>query len=97
MMEYDVVIWSDELSDGSTCYAAICPAVAYAHGQGDTEDEALIDVADTMAVFANEMPGKVKTGQAALDALTAEIAELTADGVVVWVRQVEPRRNSVTV
>ena len=50
-MEYDVVIWRDTLSDGSICYAAICPAVAYAHGQGDTEEEALVDVADTMAFF----------------------------------------------
>ncbi len=96
-MEFDVVVWRGTLSDGSICYAAICPAVAHAHGQGDTEDEALVDVADTMAVFAEKMPGRVKTGQAARDALTEEIAELTADGVVVWVRQVEPRRNSVTV
>ena len=96
-MEYDVVVWRDTLSDGSTCYAAICPAVAHAHGQGDTEDEALADVADTMAVFAEKMPGRVKTGQAAQDALAEEITELTADGVVIWIRQVEPRRNSVTV
>ena len=96
-MKYDVIVWRGTLSDGSTCYAAICPAVAYAHGQGDTEDEALADVADTMAVFAEKMPGRVKTGQAAQDALSEEISELTADGVVVWVRQVEPRRNSVTV
>ena len=26
-MEYDVVVWQDTLSDGSICYAAICPAV----------------------------------------------------------------------
>ena len=96
-MKYDVVVWRGTLSDGSTCYSAICPAVAHAHGQGDTEDEALAEVADTMAVFAEKMPGRVKTGQAAQDALSEEISELTADGVVVWVRQVEPRRNSVTV
>ena len=96
-MEYDVVVWRGTLSDGSACYAAICPAVAYAHGQGSTEEEALFDVADTMAVFAEKMPGRVKTGQAAQDALSEEIVELTADGVVVWLRQVEPRRNSVAV
>ena len=96
-MKYEVVVWRGTLSDGSTCYAALCPAIAHAHGQGDTEDEALADVADTMAVFAEKMPGRVKTGQAAQDALSEEISELTADGVVVWVRQVEPRRNSVTV
>ena len=40
-MDFDVVVWRDTLSDGSTCYAEICPAVDRAHGQGDTEDEAL--------------------------------------------------------
>ena len=96
-MEYDVVVWRGTLSDGSTCYAAVCPAIAHAHGQGDTEEEALIDVADTMAVFAEKMPGRVKTGPAAQDALTEEFAELTADGAVYWVRQVTPRRSSVPV
>ncbi len=96
-MEFDVVVWRDTLSDGSICYAALCPAIAHAHGQGDTEEEALVDAADTMAVFAEKMPGRVKAGQAAQDALSEEIAELTADGVVFWVRQVEPRRNSVVV
>ena len=94
-MEYDVVVWRDTLSDGSACYAAICPAIAHAHGQGDTEEEALVDVADTMAVFSEKMPGRIKTGQAARDALSEEIEELTADGVAVWIRQVEPHRNSV--
>ena len=32
-MEFDVVVWRDTLSEGSTCYAAICPAVDRAHGQ----------------------------------------------------------------
>ena len=96
ILEYDVVVWRGTLSDGSTCYAAICPAIAHAHGQGDTEAEALADVADTMAVFSEKMPGRVKTGQAAFEALSQEIDELTADGVSVWVRQVEPRFGSVT-
>lgn len=96
-VKYEVVVWRGTLSDGSICYAAICPAVAHAHGQGDTEDEALADVADTMAVFAEKMPGRVKTGQAAQDALSEEIAELTADSVAIWTRQVEPRPNSVIV
>lgn len=96
-MEYDVVVRRGTLSDGSICYAAACPAVAHAHGQGDTEDEVLVDVADTMAVFAEKMPGRVKSGQAARDALAEEIAELTAESLVVWTRQVEPTRNSVSV
>ena len=95
-MEYDVVVWLDDLSDGSKCYAAICPAISYAHGQGDTEEEALADAADTMAVFLEHMPGKVKVGQAAQDELSEKLADLAAEGVPHWVRQVTPARNLVT-
>ena len=51
MMQYDVVVWRGVLSDGSICYAAVCPAVNHAHGQGDTEAEALSDVADAIALI----------------------------------------------
>ena len=96
-MEYDVVVWRGTLSDGSICYAAICPAISHAHGQGDTEEEVLADVADTMALFLEKMPGKIKTGQAAQDALSEEMSELNADGVECWVRQVQPRRFPIPV
>ena len=96
-MEYDVVVWRGVLSDGSICYAAICPAISHAHGQGDTEAEALADVADTMAVFSEKMPSKVKTGEAAQKALSEEITELNAESVECWVRQVEPRKSPVPV
>ena len=95
-MEYDVVVWRGTLSDGSTCYAAVCPAVDHAHGQGDTEAEVLVDVADTMALYLEKMPDRFKTGQAAQDELSELISELTADGVAYWVRQVTPARNWVT-
>ena len=94
-MEFDVAVWRDTLSDGSICYAAICPAVRRAHGQGDTEAEALVDVADTMAIYLDHMPGKAKTGQAAQEATSELVAELTAEGVVPWIRQVVPARNQV--
>ena len=77
MMQYDVVMWQDYLSDGTVCYAAVCPSISYAHGQGDTAAEALADAADTMAVFLEKMPGKVKTGAAAQDELAQKLAELT--------------------
>ena len=96
-MEYDVVVWKGTLSDGPICYAAICPAISHAHGQGDTEAEALADVADTMAVFSEKMPNKVKTGQAAQKALAEELTELNAEGVDCWLRQIEPRKFPVTV
>ncbi len=92
-MEYEVVVWLDDLSDGSTCFAAVCPAIAHAHGQGDTEDEALTDAADTMAGFLERMPGRVKHGQAAQDEMAELISELTAEGIAHWVRQVVPSRN----
>ena len=96
-MEYDVVIWRGILSDGSICYAAICPAVCLAHGQGDTEAEALSDVADAMAVFMERIPDRVKTGQPTRDKLSELIAELADDGIICWVRQVEPARAAVAV
>ena len=94
-MEYDVVIWRDTLSDGSICYAALCPAVDLAHGQGDTEVEALVDVADTMAIYLDHKPEKLKTGRAACEALTELVGELTTEGVEPWIRQVVPARNQV--
>lgn len=96
-MGYDVVVWVDDLSDGSTCFAAVCPAVDHAHGQGDTEMEVLIDVADTMALYLEKTPDRVKVGQAAADELAELVAELTADGLTYWIRQVPPQRNWVTV
>ncbi|CAI8005820.1 hypothetical protein GBAR_LOCUS4419 [Geodia barretti] len=92
-MEFDVAVWRDTLSDGSICYAAICPAVDRAHGQGDTEAE--VDVADAMAIYLDHEPGKLKTGQAAQEATSELVAELTAEGVVPWIRQVVPARNQV--
>ena len=96
-MEYDVVIWRGILSDGSICYAAICPAIARAHGQGDTEQEALSDVADTMAGYLERMPGRIKHGQAAQDDMAELLSELIAEGVTPWVCQVAPRSSLVGV
>ena len=87
-MEYDVVVWKDTLSDGSICYAAICPALRHAHGQGETEDEALGEMAEALACFLEREPERMKIGQAAHEALTDLIAELAAEGVKPWVRQV---------
>lgn len=95
MMQYDVVLWQGVLSDGSICYAAVCPAISYAHGQGDTAAEALAEAADTMAVFLEKMPGKVKTGVAAQDELAEKLAELADRGIPHWVCQVAPQRSLV--
>ena len=88
-MEYDVVVWRDTLSDGSTCYAVICPAVRRAHGQGNTEAEALAEVADAICCFLEREPDRVKLGQAAQEALNDLLADLNAEGIAPWVRQVD--------
>ena len=94
MMQFDVVLWQGVLSDGSICYAAMCPAVGYAHGQGDTVAETLAEVADTIAVFLEHRPGRFKTGQAAQDAVSEMIAEHQAEGVECWAFQVAPSRKT---
>ena len=94
-MEYDVVVWLDDLSDGSKCYAAVCPAIDHAHGQGDTEEEALIDVADTMAVYLYHQPDRIKAGQALHDALDRLTSEIVGEGLAYWIRSVTPARNWV--
>ena len=87
-MEYDVVVWQGTLSDGSICYAAICPAVRRAHGQGDTEAEALAELTEAIACFLEFEPDRVKSGEAAQHDLDNLVAELVAEGVAPWVRQV---------
>ena len=49
MNTFDVVVWEDSLSDGSTCYAAWCSYVLGVNGQGDTEAEAMADILSAMA------------------------------------------------
>ena len=87
-MEYDVVVWRGVLSDGSICYAAICPAVCRAHGQGDTEAEALAEISEAIACFLELEPDRVKFGRAAQDDVGELIAELVEEDVVPWVRKV---------
>lgn len=94
-MEYDVVVWRDTLSDGSICYAAICPAIDRAHGQGDTEAEALMDVADTMAIYLDHQPDRVIVGEPAQEAVAALISELATEGVAPWLCRVVPARMYV--
>ena len=95
-MEYQVVVWRGTLSDGSICYAAVFPALNHANGQGDTEAEALVEVADSIACFLEHIPERLKTGQAAQDEMSELVAELTSEGVEHWFRQVTPRRITVS-
>lgn len=54
MPDFDVVVWWDEIADGSTRYAAWCTAVAGVWGQGDTVKAALDDIAAAMAHIIHE-------------------------------------------
>ena len=50
MDTFEIVIWEDELSDGALAYASWCTAVIGVSGQGETEQEALDDIASSMSV-----------------------------------------------
>ena len=94
--KHSVVVWHELLSDGSICYAAVYHAVNHAHGQGDTEAEALADVADAIALFLEHIPGDfVKTDSATEDEMNELLDELLIEGVKIWTFQVEPRRLRV--
>ncbi len=48
MYTFDVLVWEDNLSNGSICYGAWCSYVLGVWGQGDTEEEALADITTAM-------------------------------------------------
>ena len=68
MPDFDVVVWQDELSDGSICYGAWCTAVAGVWGQGDTVAEALDHIGAAMTSIVNE---PWDDGVSVIDAATA--------------------------
>ena len=78
MLEFDVVVWQDELSDGSICYAAWCTAVAGTWGQGDTEQEALDAIGAAMASIVNE-PWDDGVSVIDADIAAAKMADLLRD------------------
>ena len=48
MYTFDVLVWEDPLEDGSMGYGAWCSYVVGVWGQGDTEEEALVDITSAM-------------------------------------------------
>ena len=71
MPDFDVVVWRDEIADGSIRYAAWCTAVAGVWGQGDTPKAALDDIAAAMAHIIGE---PWDDGVSIIDAATAAAA-----------------------
>jgi predicted RNase H-like HicB family nuclease len=83
MDTFDVVVWEDSLSDGSTCYAAWCSYVLGVSGQGDTEAEALEDITSAMTDVIH-YPWDDGVSLADFETAAAEMAdvmrELSAEG-----------------
>ena len=79
MDSFEVVVWQDEISDGTLCYAAWCPAAIGVWGQGDTEAEAMSDILSAIAANVhNPWPAGAPAFKA-VEAGAVEMAELVAE------------------
>ena len=79
MDSFEVVVWQDEISDGTRCYAAWCPSAIGVWGQGDTESEAMSDILSAIAAnVRSPWPAGMPAFKAA-DAGAAEMADLLAE------------------
>ena len=91
MESFEVVVWQDEISDGTQRYAAWCPAAIGVWGQGDTEAEAMSDILSAIAANVhNPWPAgapafyDAATGAAKMADL---VAELDGEGIPYWTRR----------
>ena len=90
MDTFEIVIWEDELSDGALGYSSWCTAVIGVSGQGETEQEALDDIASSMSVnifepWPADAPVFYPADVAAAEQLDL-LAELDAMGMRHWMR-----------
>ena len=91
MPDFDVVVWQDEISDGSICYSAWCTAVAGAWGYGDTVAEALDHIGAAMTSIVNE---PWDDGVSVIDAATADaemadlLRRLDGESIPYWMHRV---------
>ncbi len=92
MHTFEVVVWEDSLSDGSTCYGAWCSYVLGVWGQGETEAEALADITAAMTDVIH-YPWDDGKSLANYEEAAAEMArlmrELTDEDVSYRVHQVD--------
>ena len=90
MNTFEIVIWEDELSDGTLAYASWCTAVIGVSGRGETEAEALADIASSMSVNTFEpWPADAPVFYEADVAAAAQVdllAELDAMDITHWMR-----------
>ena len=91
MYTFDVLVWKDPLEDGSMGYGARCSYVHGVWGQGDTEEEALEDVALIISDVINDpedlAESLVNPEDAAIE-MADLIREREAEGISCWTRQV---------
>ena len=91
MPDFDVVVWQDEIADGSIRYAAWCTAVAGVWGQGDTPKAALDDIAAAIAHIISE---PWDDGVSIIDAATAAaemddlLRDLASESIPYWMHRV---------
>ena len=90
MDTFEIVIWEDELSDGTLAYASWCTAVIGVSGQGETEAEALADIASSMSVNIFEpWPADAPIfygADVAAAKLARLLANLDAESITHWMR-----------
>ena len=78
MYTFDVLVWEDQLEDGSTGYGAWCSYVLGVWGQGDTEEEeALADIVSVMTdVIRERTRGRMGRSLADPETAASEMAEI---------------------
>lgn len=91
MYTFDVLVWEDPLGDGSMGYGAWCSYVHGVWGQGDTEEEALEEIALIISDVINDpedlAESLVNPEDAAIE-MADIIREREAEGIPCWTRQV---------
>ena len=90
MDTFEIVIWEDETSDGTVGYASWCTAVIGVSGQGETEEEALADIAASISLEIYEpWPADAPVfyeADVAAAKLVRLLADLDAEGITHWMR-----------
>ena len=90
MDTFEVVIWEDETSDGTVGYSSWCTAVIGVSGQGETEAEALADIAASISLEIYEpWPDDAPVfydAEVAAAKLARLLADLDAEGITHWMR-----------
>ena len=88
MDTFEIVIWEDETSDGTLGYSSWCTAVIGVSGQGETEDEAMADIAAAISLEIYEPWPDGAPAFYAPDVAAAEqtrlLADLDAEGITHW-------------